>query len=74
MLLNYSNKNPTKCNDGVKSVLEKHNKIKSDTTISIVLPVAIIRIDDGNVTTNIEKNMGANQMSTAAYNAMSNNE
>lgn len=58
LLLNYSNKTPTKCNDDVNSDDEKTctDKIKTDQTISIVLPVAIISIDDANVTQNsVEK-------------------
>lgn len=76
MLLNYSNKNPTKCNDNVNFEGEEKtctDKIKTSTTISIVLPVAIISIDDANVTQNsVEKKPRANQES--AHNAMSNKE
>lgn len=72
-----SNKNPTKCNDDVNSEAKEkscRDKIKPDTTISIVLPVAIISIDDANVTQNsVEKKPRANQESTA-HNAMSNKE
>lgn len=76
LLLNYSNNNPTKCNDDVNSEDEEKSctdKIKTDTTISIVLPVVIISIDDANVTQNsVEKKLRANQDS--AHNAMSNKE
>lgn len=77
MLLNYSNKNPTKCNDDVNSEDEEKtctDKIKTNTTISIVLPVAIISIDDANVTQNsVEKILRANQESSA-HNGLSNKE
>lgn len=76
LLLNYSNKTPTKCNDDVNSDVEKTctDKIKTDQTISIVLPVAIISIDDANVTQNSVEKIGEPIKRAQLHNAMSNKE
>lgn len=61
--MNYRNKTPTKYNDDVESV---------KATITIVLPVAIISIDDVNITsiiTTVEKiEAKANKEGTGAEN------
>lgn len=58
---------PTKCNDDVDPTLKKDKREskKSYTTITIVLTVAIISIDDANITTqnmDCKKALRANQV------------
>lgn len=58
--MNYSNKTPTKYNDAVESLR---------VTITIVLPVAIISVDDVNITSvTTVKKIKANKEGTGAEN------